>query len=107
MTLSMLLGAAGHEILVAENGTDALTIAQERHPDAILLDLGLPKMTGFQVARKLREDPNLKDILIIAVTGYGQEEDRRKSSDAGFDAHLVKPVDYHELEKALQIKRGQ
>jgi CheY-like chemotaxis protein len=66
-------------------------------PEVVLLDIGLPGMSGYEVARRLREEASCRDALIIAITGYGQEEDIRKSKEAGFDHHLVKPIDYHAL----------
>ena len=77
-----------------------LEAAQKHRPEIVLLDIGLPNMDGLEVARRMRNDLGLKDILLVALTGYGQEDDRRKSQEAGFDYHLVKPVDFDVL-KAL------
>jgi two-component system CheB/CheR fusion protein len=70
-------------------------------PDVVLLDIGLPGLDGYQVAQRLREDPALKDVTLIAASGYGQEADRRRSREVGFDRHLVKPVDPRELREIL------
>ncbi len=70
-------------------------------PDLVLLDIGLPKLNGYEAARKIREQPAGKDMMLVAVTGWGQEEDRRRSQGAGFDLHMVKPVDYPALMKLL------
>jgi len=99
--LAKLLTRAGHEIIMAHDGPQALAQAREQTPQAIVLDIGLPGMDGFEVARKLRKDASSRDTLIIAVTGYGQDEDRQRAMDAGFDHHLVKPVDLKRLKMLL------
>ena len=91
--LAMLLRHTGHDALVAYDGQGALTAAETHRPDVILLDIGLPGMSGHDVCRHMREQPWGRSIRMIALTGWGQEEDRRKSTEAGFDGHLVKPVD--------------
>ena len=80
---------------------EAVVAAERFRPDFVLLDLGLPKLNGFDVCRELRTKPWGKQMTIIALTGWGQEEDRRKSSHAGFDGHLVKPLVYSQLEELL------
>jgi signal transduction histidine kinase/DNA-binding response OmpR family regulator len=92
-TLAMLLEARQHEVQVANDGFAALDAAVSFQPDVVLLDIGLPGIDGFEVARRLRLLPQTKDVLVVAVSGYGQDEDRQKSRQAGFDYHLVKPVD--------------
>jgi CheY-like chemotaxis protein len=92
-TLAMLLEARQHDVQVANDGFAALDAAASFQPDVVLLDIGLPGIDGFEVARRLRSLPQTKDVLVVAVSGYGQEEDRQKSQQAGFDYHLVKPVD--------------
>lgn len=92
-----LLQLLGHEVLAAHDGPEALESARSFRPDFVLLDIGLPGMDGFQVASALREDEAHKDTVIIAVSGYGQEKDRRRTAAAGFDHHLVKPVDFDSL----------
>ena len=100
-TLSTVATLLGHEVRVAYDGEKALQLAEEFRPQTVLLDLGMPGMTGFDVARRLRSEPWGKDINLIAVTGWGQEEDRRESQAAGFDGHLVKPVDPDTLVQLL------
>ncbi|MGX2039263.1 response regulator [Methylocaldum sp. MU1018] len=96
-SLALLLELEGHEIKTALDGPSALQLASGFHPQAVLLDIGLPGMDGYEVARRLRERPETCDALIIAITGYGQQEDRALTKAAGFDHHLVKPVDPEEL----------
>ncbi|HEX6202038.1 MAG TPA: response regulator, partial [Thermoanaerobaculia bacterium] len=100
--LSMLLQTLGeHRVTVAHDGESALRKAREERPEVLLLDIGLPGLDGYEVGRKLRQDPTTNGMLVVAVTGYGQEEDRRRSRAAGFDEHLVKPVDVAELVRVL------
>ncbi len=94
--LARLLKLLGHEIRTAHDGPDAIREALAFRPEFILLDIGLPGMDGYQVARRLRQE-GISEAVIIAITGYGQEEDRVRSRAAGFDHHLVKPVDYNAL----------
>ncbi len=90
-----------HDVRIASNGAAALELAKSYHPDVVLLDIGLPGMSGYQVAKQLRREPEFAKTLLVAVTGYGQEEDRRRSREAGFDHHLVKPVAPDELHDLL------
>jgi signal transduction histidine kinase/CheY-like chemotaxis protein len=99
------LELAGHEVELASTGTDGVAAARQFHPEVVLCDLGLPGMTGFEVAAQLRRDPATASVKLIAVTGYGGEEDRRRSKAAGFDLHLTKPVDPIQLRKVLQSPR--
>ncbi len=101
-TLAFLLQLAGHQIETACDGKQAFRMAQEYRPDVILLDIGLPEMNGFDTCRAIRAQPWGKKILIVAVTGWGQEEDRRRSHSAGFDAHLTKPLDHSRLKQLLE-----
>jgi len=96
-SLALLLELEGHEVRTALDGPTALDLASEFQPQAILLDIGLPGMDGYEVARRLRERPETREALIIAITGYGQQEDRALTKAAGFNHHLVKPVDPEEL----------
>jgi CheY-like chemotaxis protein len=96
-SMALLLGASGHDVRTAQDGTSALAIAPEYKPDVVLLDIGLPGMNGYTVAERLRALPGGGNIVLIAMTGYGQEDDRRRSREAGFDHHLVKPVDFDVL----------
>ena len=95
--LSVALADRGHTVAVAGDGATAIARAVEFKPRVVLLDIGLPGIDGYEVAARLRKQPELGDCLIIGITGYGQEQDRRRSRDAGFDEHLVKPVDLNQL----------
>jgi CheY-like chemotaxis protein len=86
------LESLGHRVIEAGDGQRGLALALHHQPEVVLIDLGLPGMDGYEVARALRTSPSGKTAALIAVTGYGQVEDRRRSTEAGFDAHLVKPV---------------
>jgi CheY-like chemotaxis protein len=100
-TLSRLLRMSGFEVVTASDGGDALKVAAEFLPSVILLDIGLPIHDGYEVIRRLRAEPAFRSTPIIAVTGYGGEEDRARTRDAGFDCHLVKPVEIDLLLKTL------
>ena len=91
----------GHEVRVAYDGPSAITLAREYRPDVCLLDLGMPQMDGYQVAAELRRDPVLTGMRLVAMTGYDGETDQQRSRDAGFDAHLVKPVEIAALQEVL------
>jgi CheY-like chemotaxis protein len=91
----------GHRVRIALDGPTALVAAQEFEPDVALIDIGLPGLNGYEVARRIREHPKLCGILLVAQTGWGQEDDRRRSREAGFDEHLVKPVDLEDLTAIL------
>jgi CheY-like chemotaxis protein len=99
-SLEVLLRALGQEVYTAYDGKEALEMAREHRPDVILLDIGLPIIDGYEVARRCREQPELQQTTLVAMTGYGQDSDRQRSHEAGFDAHLVKPVD---LDNLLQL----
>jgi signal transduction histidine kinase/DNA-binding response OmpR family regulator len=100
-TLGLLLRLAGHEVRLAYDGPTAVTTALDFEPHVVLLDIGLPGLDGYQVARQLRMDSRTSDTLLIAVSGYGQEADRIRSREAGFANHLVKPVDFATLRALL------
>lgn len=99
--ISSLLAFEGHETACANDGQQALQVVQQFQPDVALLDIGLPKMDGYELARRLRQQPGLERTTLVAMTGYGQEDDRRRSAEAGFEYHLVKPVDQDELHRIL------
>jgi PAS domain S-box-containing protein len=101
-SLALVLGLDGHVTEAVYSATEALSRAESFRPEIILLDIGLPEMDGYQVARRLRERPELAGIRIVALTGYGQSEDVRRAREVGFDAHLTKPVDFNELARALE-----
>ena len=104
-SLGMLLRLSGHSVSTAYDGPSALETARANPPEVILLDIGLPGMSGLEVARDVREDVLLKHVLLVALTGYGQEEDRHQTQMAGFDAHFVKPVELEVLQKLLAEAR--
>jgi integral membrane sensor domain MASE1 len=96
-------GRKGHEVRTAHDGPSALAAAREHRPELVLLDIGLPAgMDGYKVAQRMRPEPGLESAVIVAVTGFGQEEDRRRAAAAGFDRHLVKPVDMQQLWRLLR-----
>jgi signal transduction histidine kinase/ActR/RegA family two-component response regulator len=100
-TMAMLLRVFGHEVWTAYDGPTALDLARLQPPEVVLCDIGLPGMSGLEVARRLRLDLGLRDVLLVALTGYGQEEDMRRSQEAGFNAHMVKPIGLDALHAML------
>jgi CheY-like chemotaxis protein len=100
-SLSVMLGLMGHESKTAYDGLEALEVAEVFRPDLILLDIGMPKLNGYDTARRIREQPWGKRVVLVALTGWGQDEDRRMSQAAGFDLHVVKPIEPAELKKLL------
>jgi CheY-like chemotaxis protein len=99
-TLTMLVQESGHEVRTAYDGFAVLEAALDYRPNVVLLDIGLPGLNGFDVAKQLRQQPALQNIVLVAMTGYGQESDRQRSREAGFNHHLVKPSEFG---KVLQI----
>jgi PAS domain S-box-containing protein len=102
-SLAMLLRLQGYEVQVAHDGPAALRIAAASRPDLVFLDIGMPGMDGYEVARRLRRTPGLEKVVLAALTGWGQQEDRRRTADAGFDHHLVKPPEPKALENVLAV----
>src|SRR5262245_17911408 len=100
-SLAMLLQLGGHETYKAHDGQEAIKAAERLRPDAVLLDIGLPILNGYEVCRRIRREPWGQPLTIVALTGWDQEEDRHRSREAGFDAHMVKPVDHDELLRLL------
>ena len=100
-SLKMVLGLDGHQVATAYNGEQALAQAQAFKPEVVLLDIGLPGLDGYEVARRLRELSNLASVQLVAVTGYGQDEDRQRAQTAGFAHHLVKPIEFPALQRIL------
>ena len=100
-SLALILKLGGHETDSVYTATAALQRAADFKPDVVLLDIGLPGMDGYEVARKIGELPGLRNIRLVAVTGYGRSDDRRRARDAGFDDHLTKPVEFAVLERTL------
>lgn len=105
--LKMLLELDGEETRVAYDGESALKIARDFRPQIALLDVGIPQMDGYEIARRLRAAPETRDSILVAVTGWGQSEDRRRSKEAGFDYHLVKPVEPATLQRLLQVLKAR
>lgn len=100
-SLGTMLAYSGHDVRVAHGGAEALTAAREFAPNVMILDLGMPEMDGYAVARAVRSDPKIASTRLIALSGYGQADDRRRTADVGFDEHLVKPVEPDVLNAAL------
>jgi CheY-like chemotaxis protein len=97
----VFLERLGNEVRTAYDGEAGMLEAENFRPDVVFCDIGMPKMNGYEVARRLREQPWSREMLLVALTGWGQEDDRKKSSDAGFDFHLVKPVEPAALKRLL------
>ncbi len=102
-SLGMLLEALGHEVRIAYDGIEAVKAAEELKPDFVLLDIGMPGMDGYECARAIRPQAWAAKTVLVALTGWGQEEDKRRAHEAGFDRHLTKPVDPTALETALGL----
>jgi len=102
--LKLLLEADGHDVKVAHDGASGLALAREYRPDYLLLDIGLPRLSGYDIASSVRADPKLKDTTIVAITGYGQLHDRSRSAAGGFDHHLTKPVEFGALQELFRAK---
>ncbi len=101
LSFSMLLSRFGHEVRTAHDGLTAIQVAADYIPDVILLDIGLPGLNGYEVAKKIRMQPRLRHVVLVALTGYGQESDRQASMEAGFDHHLIKPARMDQVRKIL------
>lgn len=106
-TLGWMMEGLGHQVKLATSGREALKAAQSFHPDVVLLDIGLPEMDGYDVCREMRRMPALKNTVIIAQTGWGQPEEKKRAEEAGFDHHLVKPIDLGALQKVLNSFEGR
>lgn len=100
-SLGMLLRLKGNEIRTAYDGIEAVNLAETFHPELVLLDIGLPKLNGYEVARRIRQQSWGRNMILVALTGWGQDEDRRRSQEAGFNFHVVKPVELAAFEKLL------
>ena len=107
-SLAMLIGVRGDEVRIAYDGAQALAVERDFRPDVILLDIGLPALSGYDVAERIREKRGA-DVLIVAITGWGQEKDLRRAEEAGIDHHFTKPVDFEALvaliERAARPRR--
>lgn len=106
--LSLLLQTRGHETRVSTDGEEAIALADDFRPDCVVLDLGLPRMDGYEVARRLRDRPYGNDLVLVALTGWAGKDIRTKAAEAGFDYHLVKPVNWEELERIVEsaVRQG-
>ncbi|MDP1861731.1 MAG: ATP-binding protein [Gemmatimonadaceae bacterium] len=102
-SLSLLLTASGHAVRMAHDGPTAVDAALDYRPDLAIMDVGLPGFDGYEVVQRLRQQPVLRHTLLVAITGYGQEKDRLRSLAAGFDHHLVKPVNFDSLQEILAL----
>jgi len=100
-SLAMLLKMSRHQVRIAHDGPTALVAALDFRPDVVLMDIGLPRMHGYEVARRMRQQPILQKIVLVAMTGYGQDTDRQRAQEAGFDHHLVKPADFDKVQEIL------
>lgn len=100
-TLAMMLRILGHDSHTAYDGQEAVDRAASLSPDAVLLDIGMPRLNGYEAAALIRKQPGGDQMLLLALTGWGQDEDREKTRAAGFDSHLVKPINHEELNKLL------
>jgi PAS domain S-box-containing protein len=108
VSLAMLLKLQGHEVRVAHSGSSALQMAKDYAPDLVFLDIGMPGMDGYEVARRMRQMPSLEKVVLAALTGWGQEEDRRRTAEAGFNHHLVKPPELKVLVGVLaELKQSR
>jgi CheY-like chemotaxis protein len=100
--LAELIASDGHAVRTSTDGVTALQVASELHPHVVLLDIGLPRMDGYEVARRIKRMPELAGVMLVALTGYGQASDRERALQAGFEHHVVKPVEWDELRALLQ-----
>jgi CheY-like chemotaxis protein len=99
--LAMLIGDLGGEVHVAHDGAAGAELVQRIRPDVVLLDIGMPAMDGYETCRRIRSESSVRDLFIVALTGWGQEQDKQRAHDAGFDAHLTKPADPASLARLL------
>jgi len=102
-TLALSLNLLGHEVRVSYDATEVVGIAAVWRPHMMFLDVGMPKVNGFELARQIRAQDWAHDVMLVALTGWGKDEDRRQSFEAGFDHHLVKPAELSEIERLCRI----
>jgi CheY-like chemotaxis protein len=105
VSLSMLLQMMGHETRIAHDGLEAVEIAEHFHPEVVLLDLGMPRLDGYEAVQRMAVRPWARSSLLVAITGWGQEADRQRAQEAGFHRHLVKPVDLDALGQLIDGAR--
>lgn len=101
LSMAMMLSMMGHETRTAHDGEAAVTTAEEFRPQVVLLDIGLPKLNGYEVAQRIRQQDWGAAMFLVAITGWGQDEDRRRSEDVGMNLHMVKPVEPGALDRVL------
>ena len=100
-SLRVLLELAGHEVRVASDGLRALKVVDEFEPELAFVDVGLPGIDGYELATRLRAHPSCRSTLLVALTGYGRDKDKKRANEAGFDHHLTKPVDFDAIDRLL------
>lgn len=100
-TLAMMLRLLGNEVRTANDGFEAIEVAESFRPDVALLDIGLPRMDGYETAQRIRKQQGGEEMYLIAATGWSRDDDRQRATEAGFDTHMVKPVDIAALESLL------
>ena len=101
-SFAMLLSFSGHEVRIVHDGASALDAVRDFRPDVAFLDIGMPGLTGYEVAQAVRAEPWGREVKLIAVTGWGQPDDRARARTAGFDRHLIKPIDPAEVDRLLE-----
>ena len=101
-SFAMLLSFSGHEVRIAHDGEQALDTMRDFRPDVAFLDIGMPRLSGYEVAEAVRAEPWGRDMKLIAVTGWGQADDKQRARSAGFDQHLVKPIDPSDVDRLLE-----
>jgi CheY-like chemotaxis protein len=107
-SLGMVLRIIGDDLRTASDGLEAVAIAEEFRPDLVFLDIGLPQLNGYGVAQRIRENSWGEHTILIAVTGWGQDEDRQRSKKAGFDSHMVKPIEFPSVVRLLaELQRSK
>ena len=102
-SFAMLLSFSGHEVRIAHDGEQALDAVRDFRPDVAFLDIGMPRLSGYEVAEAVRAEPWGRDVILIAVTGWGQADDKVRARSAGFDQHLVKPIDPSDVDRLLEV----
>ena len=102
-SFAMLLSFSGHEVRIAHDGEEALDAVRDFRPDVAFLDIGMPRLSGYEVAEAVRAEPWGRDVILIAVTGWGQADDKVRARSAGFDQHLVKPIDPSDVDRLLEV----
>ena len=102
-SFAMLLSFSGHEVRIAHDGEQALDAVRDFRPDVAFLDIGMPRLSGYEVAEAVRAEPWGRDVKLIAVTGWGQPDDKVRAQSAGFDQHLVKPIDPTDVDRLLEV----